>query len=275
MYFQSEKNQIACFSVFLFFSLVSPLVAQKTSEITLPTPEPNSPITIETRCPYNGWCRGKEVEVYWSLPESQRMNLKAFLWTLDTQVPNTKTYEAIGLQESVVLSDIPDGIYYFYVTAETTFGTRLPEQRATIKIDQTAPTELSLNVDQNLVKLGERLKMSFQAEDQASGIDFYEVQVDGRGWHVKESPVIIDTNELGMYRIEVRAVDKAGNTSVIKTSVEVVKDLVTKDSPVYGLLQIPKDPSGSSSTPFVIIGIGVIILLIIIAFKYWKLRSHY
>ncbi|MEM3043417.1 MAG: kelch repeat-containing protein [Thermoplasmata archaeon] len=108
-----------------------------------------------------------------------------------------------------VLPDLSDGTHNVVVRAHDRAG-NFREANVTVYIDRTAPEFLGLSVEPSGWTNGDPVVV-FVAEDGLSGVDRYEVSVDGGNFSIRTSPLAIENLSDGSHTIVVRAFDRAGN----------------------------------------------------------------
>ena len=159
--------------------------------------------------------------------------------TLDTTITTTKTYP-----------DLQDGTWYFHIKARglnTGFG---DTTHFRIQIDTQPPDlfEIKLVGQNNLNDVNPTPTISFEAKDLGSGIDYYDVFLDGNlVLNKATSPYTFSKLDTGPHVIRMVAYDKAGNSKkaelpIIVVGPEVVTSQVTSlfknniQLPIYILL---------------------------------------
>lgn len=90
----------------------------------------------------------------------------------------------------------------------------------TIYIDGTPPTGLSVTADPSSWTNSSTITFQFSATDALSGIDRYELALDGGTYSTKTSPCTVNVSALagGVHTATVKAIDRAGNESTASTS---------------------------------------------------------
>jgi hypothetical protein len=112
------------------------------------------------------------------------------------------------------LTGIKDGIHYFHVQFSNANGWG-PISNFKFQIDTQKPTEFNITQIQPVSLTDPNVKFTFDAQDQTSGIDHYEVYVDdpetSESWIDDGSHVYQTTASSGKHVLVARAVDRAGN----------------------------------------------------------------
>jgi hypothetical protein len=162
----------------------------------------------------NKWYSAREVNIHWTLEEGVKYSY------LVSQEPITEPDNLADMptgdkpwQGDIALQDLADGIYYFSLKkVGSTTVSRYP-----IFQDATPPKWTSVLFNKGTVESDGKPFITFLAEDQTSGIDYYEVQVDSDEFQRVNPPNFV-IEKPDFKRAVVRAYDKAGN--VIEESVE-------------------------------------------------------
>ena len=115
--------------------------------------------------------------------------------TLETTITTTKTYP-----------DLADGVYYFHIKARaqpsaSAFG---PVATFKISIDTAKPKSFDINLAGNTI--------SYETTDDLSGIDHYEIWVDGSKYRDTTASSLALNDLTGRHTVKVVAIDRAGNS---------------------------------------------------------------
>jgi hypothetical protein len=182
--------------------------------------------------PSNGWIATSSVRLSWELPEGTT-DMRTIVST-DSDATPTRTYSTPV--RSVQLPNLDEGKQYFIIQFGVN-GAWGPVIRHPLWIDTTPPslTELRELPRQDLSD--PRTVLSIRAEDDLSGIDRYEIEIDGGEieiWNSGEDGTYRPTGlNPGEHVLTVRAFDVAGNS----TSAEITFLVRSLDPPV--LTDIP------------------------------------
>ena len=228
-------------------------------EDSVPTAQ-DSPLTIDSNCTQTDWCTDLQVDFNWKISEPFQGRIKEYQWSLDTQIPNTKPLKTIGQKTELHFETLSDGVFYLYVQAIIDDNSKPPLQIYRIKMDREPPQTFDLTIKETVIELGQKTQVSFFAKDENSGIDKYEVSVDNGGWIEKDSPLIIEGGEQGVYNVRVRAIDRAGNERIAEGTIEVVEKLPTPVSSGSNFTQPMPESSllDKILVPFLIVTIGLL-----------------
>ncbi|MEK7608593.1 MAG: hypothetical protein AAB495_03360 [Patescibacteria group bacterium] len=183
---------------------------------------PSTEIVSQSHPNADSWYSNKNPEFSWKLDP-----LIAGVSTALTEKAGSDPGRASeGLQETKRFNDVEDGIWYFHVRFKDQNGAWSAPMHRRVGIDTIAPLAFDLAVQKELSEEGYRL--SFIAEDALSGIDHYEIRLDGKeiaslGVDVPtKGPYRMSALLSGKHAVTVRALDKAGNAT------ESTKELVAE-----------------------------------------------
>jgi hypothetical protein len=159
------------------------------------------------------WYPNNRVDMNWTANEA-----KSYLIAFDqsaTETPSEQTAVTSKTYENNV-----DGIWYFHAQAKGDSGDG-PVAHYTVQIDVTPPEPFEINIDREFGIFDLSPKVIFEAKDATSGIDKYEVIINGG-----EPSIITSGDNLpkmwpGDYPIVIKAYDKAGNVRESKTDLKI------------------------------------------------------
>jgi hypothetical protein len=103
------------------------------------------------------------------------------------------------------------------VVAITPRATR-PFRQSPLHIDTTAPQQFTTSLDVAGWTANQRPTATFSTTDATSGVDRYEVRLDGGEWTSRVSPYRVPALPDGIHTASVRAVDQAGNAANPRSS---------------------------------------------------------
>ena len=165
------------------------------------------------------WYANNSPEFTWTLPTGA-LEALTILAVDTTSIPNTSYIPAISTK---TMSQVSDGTSYFGLRVWTASGWT-PTSHFTVNIDTVAPNPFSITVLPYDTKKG--VQTQFSTTDALSGIDHYEILVDGVSVVTvepaeAEGVVSVPTKAVGTHTVTVVAYDKAGNTASASASVTV------------------------------------------------------
>lgn len=181
---------------------------------TAPPVKSNTPAAPEISSPTHPdptkWYSTNDTTLIWPLP-SGITQTRTLLGQTPTAVPTVTYTSPISSKE---IEDIEDGQWYFHVQLRNANGwgqiAHFP-----IKIDTQRPS-LEFNEIPREDLTSPKVKFSFAASDETSGIDQFEVQIDNAqpqiwrddGNHIYETSAL----DPGRHTLIVKVFDKAGNS---------------------------------------------------------------
>ena len=173
--------------------------------------KPDTPvISSPTHADETQYYSSKKAKFTWDLPPDVTVARLA-LDTSSSTIPTTAYDPAISEKE---FTDLTDGIMYFHLRYKNDSGWG-PTTHRRLMVDRTPPPAFEVSVSTDASSSDAMLK--FVATDTLSGIDHYELTIDG-GSPVKVSLAEMLSGEysltgqpVGDHKLKVSAFDKAGN----------------------------------------------------------------
>jgi hypothetical protein len=181
--------------------------------ITTPTasgvPQPPG-ITSGTHPDETKWYALSDADFSWTLPKGV-VTVAVLIGRNATSSPNVFYKPAISSKQ---VTNLEDGVWYFHVQFKNNIGwSKVSDFK--LQIDTEKPTSFDITEVKRSDPTDPKAKFIFDAVDKTSGIDHYEVQIDGGPveiWKDDGSKVYqTQSQESGAHTILVKAVDKAGN----------------------------------------------------------------
>ena len=165
--------------------------------------------------------------------------------------------------------DLADGIWYFHVQEKDTGGWS-PVSTYRVQIDTVPPLPFDIKFPNGTTtQSGSAIAVQFATSDDLSGIDHYQISVDG-----KESTASADEGsrpyalpaDSGEHTLLVRAYDKAGNVAIAEGKFAVVGG-VTEPSPLFTL--------GWTAVNYLTLALVALAVLGTLLFGVWYIRAHF
>ena len=166
--------------------------------------------------------------------------------------------------------DLDAGIWYFHVQEKGTGGWG-PVSTFRVQIDQTPPLPFSILFlsGTTTAKFGDTIPVQFATTDELSGIDHYQIIIDG-----KESAVSAEegsrpyaiAGDSGTHSLLIRAYDKAGNA----TSAEGTFSIVGEESSSTSLFAF-----GWLAINYLSLALIALAILGTLFFATWYIRVHF
>lgn len=179
---------------------------------------PNVPIILSSTHPnQNSWYSGTTVKYSWPV-DQDTVSDRTLISHSASLTPNVVYTPAI---RSKTVDNLDDGIWYFKVQLKnengwggiTTFKTQ---------IDTSAPTAFSILVKEGNETNNPQPTLSFKSADSVSGIDYYEIKIDNSDpIRTQQNDFQLPKQSPGKHTIIVKAVDKAGNSTVAVADIKI------------------------------------------------------
>ena len=196
-------------------SVTVPAETKPSAPAAEPEPEYNKPVIASPTHPdQNVWYKNNNVEFKWDLPSS----VTGVSYSFDQQPVSDPGPASDGLIGEKSYEQVKDGIWYFHLKYKDSkrWGT-IAHYR--VMIDMTPPLPFDVKVKQT--DIGDWPELNFEAKDETSGIEQYEVIVgslEEKGHTVNADSHMLKVSglEVGEHTAIVKAIDKAGNEMYAK-----------------------------------------------------------
>lgn len=166
------------------------------------------------------WYSNNNPKLQWQLPRGVSGVSTIFNQDFVFDVPSNSE----GFFDSKSFSSVKDGIWYFHIKFKNEAGWG-DITRFRVQIDATAPNPFEIKSDNEGDSTNPRPLLYFKAEDEASGINHYDVKIgDGEVFSLVDTqtnPFRVPHQDPGMRGIKVTAVDKAGNSTLSTTEIKI------------------------------------------------------
>ncbi len=202
----------------------TPYQSPSTSLGSLP---PLPAIKSSTHPDSEKWYKDHNPKMSWDLP-SDVTSVALLIGKKQYSQPTVVYTPPISTKD---LKDLEDGVWYFHVRFKNDAGWGKTAHKK-IKIDSTPPEKFSLKIKQDN-QTDPLPVLIFKTKDNLSGVDYYEILVDNTSSskisasEVSESGYkMVNPIKPGEHTITIKAVDRAGNFTVVseKISVQALKD---------------------------------------------------
>ncbi len=180
---------------------------------------PFAPVVYSSTHPdANKWYSNNDPEFSWKVP-SDVTAVKLLIGRLPRAIPTVLYSPPISEKK---LEDLEDGIWYFHVRFKNKYGWGAILHRKVL-IDTQPPEPFKIEIKEGKQTTNPRPTLVFETTDGMSGIDYYEIMIDGRSLlRTDKSEYKIPSQDLGKHIIIVKAVDKAGNETLAMTEIEIL-----------------------------------------------------
>jgi hypothetical protein len=165
------------------------------------------------------WYSNNHPEFTWELP-SDIIGMRLLVDQKSVSIP-TIVYSAPFAQRKTMV-DMADGVWYFHIQFQNQYGWG-GITHFKFKIDTTPPDLFNIEVKEGTASTFPQPTLFFQTRDDTSGIDYYEIIIDKeKPIKIEESEYKLPSQELGKHIIVIKAVDKAGNQTLIMTEINIL-----------------------------------------------------
>ena len=192
----------------------------------LPPPFKGPRVFSETHPDQNKWYRNNSPSFNWEKVEGS----EGYSFSLDDDPYGEPDNAIDSYSASVSFEDVEDGILYFHLKARKNQiwgGT----SHFKINIDATPPLDFEPYLESFSFGVGNYLLVYFNTKDLLSGIDHYKSRISNltdpeniffSAWIRGESPLRLTKTGKGIFEVQVRAFDKAGNFQEGKMKARVI-----------------------------------------------------
>ena len=161
------------------------------------------------------WYSNSNVSFGWNKPSG----VVGFSYKLDSALNGIPDDVVDTATTSKMFTGLKDGTWYFHIKAFDVNGNSSLVSTYQVLIDTIAPESVTASQTTDAVNT-----VNFQATDAGSGIDHYVISKDTVVLsNNATSPYVLENIDPGTYNITITAYDKAGNSTVQKIPVVVVK----------------------------------------------------
>lgn len=179
---------------------------------------PNMPIILSSTHPnQDSWYSATTVKYSWPVGQDI-ISDRTLISHSASLTPNVVYAPAI---RSKTVDNLDDGIWYFRVQLKNENGWG---GVATFKaqIDTSAPTAFNILVKEGNETNNPQPTLNFKSTDSVSGIDYYEIKIDNSDpLRTQQNDFQLPKQSPGKHTVIVKAVDKAGNSTVAVVDVKI------------------------------------------------------
>jgi hypothetical protein len=167
------------------------------------------PIIISPTHPNNArWYNKKDIKLSWLNHHEHK-----YIYLLDKNpksIPKTEKGISIDSTDSIELSIKEDGVYYFHLQVDKE-DIEFPTAHFKLMIDATPPNFVEKRASHPEIKTGEVSRISFEAQDDQSGLQSYYIKIDNNIFLPVVPPLYIPFHQAGIHNIMIRAYDNTDN----------------------------------------------------------------
>ena len=184
-----------------------------------PTGTPSAPeITSSTHPDSEKWYSNNAPEFTWKLPQ----DIIGVSFLLHQRPIADPGPISDGQMESKKFENVEDGIWYFHIKFQNQKGwSQISHYK--IQIDTKPPLPFEIKVKEGNETTNPQPNLFFEAKDETSGVDYYEVKIDQQEpLKIAEKEYKLPIQSLGKHTIIIKAVDLAGNYTLAMTEINIL-----------------------------------------------------
>ncbi len=173
---------------------------------TLKTIPVSAPVVSSTTHPnQKSWYAIQDAKLSWTKPPGSN----GFSYTLNSTPKTIPNNSSQGTGAKRTYRDL-SGIQYFHIKARGANGWG-STAHFRIQVDTTPPDPFEVTSDPSAENVTSAPLISATATDRPSGIDHYELSLDGGAFETVQIPYKFERIQEGVHTLTIRAVDRAGN----------------------------------------------------------------
>ena len=194
-------------------------------EYVPPENTPAAPtISSPTHSDSEKWYSNKDPKFIWEVPQDVT-GVKLLVDNKPLSIPTIFYSGAISEKQ---VEDLDEGIWYLHVQLRNAFGWG-GISHFKFQIDTQSPDSFEIKVKEGKETTSPRPTLFFETADEPSGIDYFEVQIDkGKPTRVEQPEYRLPTLTIGKYLILIKAIDKAGNSTLSTTIISIIPPAFVK-----------------------------------------------
>ncbi len=187
------------------------------------TPAANLPVMPDIKVPLypdtKRWYGASDLFLaQWNLPS----DVSAVATALNKD-PQSDPQQSEGLFNNKTFARLDSGIWYLHVRFKNNVGWG-PTAHYRIAVDTFPPSSLKVSLKEGSATAVTTPTLRFNAEDPISGIEFYDVKIDGQSEGQSTSTsMILNALYPGSHTADVRAFDNAGNSVEGKLTFNIIQ----------------------------------------------------
>jgi len=201
------------------YTVQTEIITPPVEEYVPPKKTPTAPVVSSPTHPDSEkWYSNNNPKFTWEVPKDVT-GVKLLVNRKPIAVPTEFYSEPITEKQ---LEDLDDGIWYFHIQLQNKSGWG-GISHFKLQIDTKPPLPFNIEVKEGKETTNPQPTLVFEATDEISGIDYYEVKIDQEpSIKTKEKEYKIPPQALGAHTIIVKAVDKAGNETLAMTEINIL-----------------------------------------------------
>lgn len=193
---------------------------QPTAPPITPPPtvgEPQIMVSSPTHPDQNRWVANQDIIFNWQ----RTKNVTNFSYVLDHNSETIPDNYGEGLVITTSYLSIDDGIWYFHIKgrANQSWG---PVTHYRVQIDASPPYDFKIISEESIPTANPSPRFRFEAKDDLSGIDRYEIAIDQSNWlKTTDNSYQVQNLSVGRHNLMVRAIDRAENSTEQQMEIEI------------------------------------------------------
>ena len=166
--------------------------------------------------------------------------------------------------------DLADGVWYFHVQEKGSSGWG-PVSTYTVQIDTVPPLPFTITFlsGTTTAQYGTTIPLQFTASDELSGIEYYEISVDGKQTRINADdgsrPYALPAQPSGDHTLLIQAYDKAGNVTNAGGKFSVTTGTSSSSIFTFGWLALN----------YISLGLIALAILGTLLFAAWYIHVHF
>jgi hypothetical protein len=197
---------------------IIPTPTQTTDDTPLTSGVPQAPKIISSTHPNSDmWYSKSTAEFEWSNPADVTA-VRLLVGKIANATPNVLYQPPV---EKKTVAELEDGVWYFHVRLKNGSGWG-ETAHFPVRVDTTAPKQFEIKLVNSIPPT-----LNFETVDATSGVAQYEIQIDGgeslflKASEISPSAYVLKGINPGDHKILVKAIDKAGNSTLSSGSIIV------------------------------------------------------
>lgn len=189
-----------------------------------------SPILIQSQSHVNQdtWFADNNVKFNWSFVSEEKIEKLFYDFGQQPNTDPTTFLENDTL--SKIFDNTKDGVWYFHLKGQYINKGFTPPVHYRVMIDTSPPKKFLPGLDKKIIQAGETAHLYFDAIDETSGIDRYEVSINNGAPEIQISPYTISDLKIGRPTIFVKAIDKAGNSTLSHVKLTIIPNVALQQA---------------------------------------------
>lgn len=169
----------------------------------------------------NVWQTLNDIEMVWGITGAPSVEIVEYNSSFNKEPQADPGSEHVTTDTAVSIEGVEDGVWYFHIKALLANGRYTDSAHYRILIDTEAPNPVVPVLDFDTIEAGKGVYLRFRTTDQASGIEFYQINIDDQKYMTGGNEMLVSDLAVGKHKITVTAYDRAGNWTSGETTLTV------------------------------------------------------